>query len=179
VAHAFVYSVLLPCEVAHVQLEDVRHQGVEHVKAGCLLQPSPSVVHHVEDGRQDLVHALHVLHARVQPSEDEQDARHVVVPVRGLQLLGGRLPPGALIPADQPVLLPPGAGEERHGEGLSHPREERELRLCAAGVLLDLFPEMMVLLELGKQLRRGVAVDDDGAVPVLAGVQELADELRV
>lgn len=81
VAHALMHSVLLPGEVPHVQLKDVSHEGVEHVEAGCLLHCPPSMIDHVENGRQYLVHALHVLHLRVQPRKHEQNARHVVVAI--------------------------------------------------------------------------------------------------
>lgn len=83
-AHALVYSVLLLGEVPHVEFEDVGHQCVEHVEAGCLLHPAPPVVDHVEDGSQYFVHALHILHFWVQPRKDEEDASHVVVAIGDL-----------------------------------------------------------------------------------------------
>jgi len=172
-----MHSVLLPGEVAHVQLEDVGHECVEHVEAGCLLHCPPAMVDHVEDGRQDLVHALHVLHLRVQPRKHEQDARHVVVAISS-QLLR-RAPSRTLLAAYQLVLLPTRAREKGHWEGLGRARKKGKLGLRAAGILLDLLPQPVVLFEGREQLRGRGAVESDRRVLVLSRVQKLPDELGV
>lgn len=115
-AHAFVYSVLLFGEVPHVQFEDVSHQCVEHVEAGRLLDSSPTVVDHIEDGSEYFVHALHVLHLGVQPAKNKQDTSHVVIAIGGPQLFWGDFFPRALVSTDETVLFATGAGVEWDGE---------------------------------------------------------------
>ncbi len=76
-----MYTVFLLAEVLHVQFKQVRHDIVEHVEAGSLLDVFVRVVDHVKDRGEDLVHPLHVLYPRIQPREDEENPGHVVVSV--------------------------------------------------------------------------------------------------
>jgi hypothetical protein len=82
-----VYTVFLLAEILHVELKKVRHHIVKHVEASSLLDVLVSVVHHVEDRREDFVHSLHVLYPWVQSCENEEDPCHVVVSVGFSQLL--------------------------------------------------------------------------------------------
>jgi hypothetical protein len=116
-------SIFLFCKVPHVQLQDVRHQSVEHVKASRLLNldSSTPMIDYIKDRCQNLVHALHVFYLGVEPSENKEDARHVIVSIGVEYLIRLGQPFGAAFPANQLVFFASGGCEEWYGEGFSRP----------------------------------------------------------
>jgi len=160
-----------------VQLQDVSHKCVEHVETCCLLHcPSP-MVDHVEDGRQYLVHALHVLHFRVQSRKNKQNSRHVVVTVSSQPFRRALL--RTLLTTNQFVLLPTRACEKWHWKGLCRAGKECQFWLSAAGVFLYLLPQSVILLEGCKNLWGRGAVENHGWIFVLSWMQKLPDKLGI
>lgn len=133
-----------------------------------------AVVEEIEDRGNELVHALDVVYLWVETAEDEQDARHVIVPVHFVvQIEVGRL----RSPTDELAFLFAGVGEEREREGRCGGGEERELGLCSAGVLFDLFPKLEVIFVVFPG--RICFVWNEWSLCILVFAEVLFDELLV
>lgn len=139
-SHTLMHSILLFSEVPHMQLENICHDRIEHVETGSLLHLTTSMIDHIKDRSQYLIHALHILYSWIQSSKDKENPCHVVVPVSDLLLLRRGRSPGTTIAADEFVFLAASGGEKGNGESFGRPREEGKLRLSSASILLDLLP---------------------------------------
>ena len=115
-----VYSVFRFIQIFDVQLNNVCDGVVKHEKAGSLVDGSPNCatcIHNIENRGQYLVHALHILDARVQPSKNIQNPGHIVVAVSPpLHLLIGDkvFIVHLLFPVDQLKFLSAGASQVGH-----------------------------------------------------------------
>ena len=83
-----------------------------------------------------------------------------------------------VVSADELVLFPAGASEKRNENGRDYSREEGEFRLSAAGIFLDLFPEIEIFFE-GGAFAGIVLIEDYWIVLILIGVKKLPHELVV
>lgn len=174
--------ILALIEILDVQFQDIADGVVEHIEAGGLLDLVGWLadIDQVEDGGEDLVHALHVLDPGVELGVDVEDAGHVVVAI-GLALLllvPQELLVGLLVlPVDHLEFLAAGAGEEGDHELGALLGEEGEFGVRAGGVLFDLLPEEKVCFELGVA---GVAfAEEEGVVLESLGWEEDFDESLV
>ena len=133
-----------------------------------------AVVEEIENRGNELVHALDVVYLWVETAEYEQDARHVIIPVHFVvQVEVGRL----RSPTDELAFLFAGVVEERERESGGGGGEERELGLCSAGVLFDLFPELEVIFIV---FPGGIClVGDEWSLGVLVFAEVLFDELLI
>ena len=83
-----------------------------------------------------------------------------------------------VVSADELVLFPAGASEKRNENGRDYSREEGEFGLSAAGIFLDLFPEIEIFFE-GGAFAGIVLIEDYWIVLILIGVKKLPHELVV
>lgn len=106
------------------------------------------MVDEVEDWSQHLIHALHVLRARVHLGKDEQYPGHIVVAVGAslFRLFHPALHELLVLTVDHLPLFLPGWGHKGDQDGFDLSRKEGQFRLSAGGVFLDLFPQVEVLL---------------------------------
>lgn len=175
-------AVLAFVEVLDVEFDDVADGVVEHEEAGGLLDGSgwSGDVDQVEDGRQDLVHPLHVLDAGVQLGVDVQDPGHVVVPVRLplLSLVQQELPIRQIfLSVDQLEFLASGRGQVRQHDLRGWSGKEGELCVGAGGIFLDLLPEKVVLFKFLET--RVILLHEEGVVGELILGQEHLDQTAV
>ena len=133
-----------------MKLDYITDGVIKHKKAGSLLDcVGGSVdIDEVENWSQDLVHTLNVLYFGVEFGVNVEDPRHIVVAVGPsllLLVLQELLIVLLLLSVDQLEFLPPRIREVRNQDVFALAGEKRKLRVGPRSVLLDLFPQQIVI----------------------------------